>query len=598
MIIKKCFKRRPARKRHASLRQKVLAFVAVMIILPSLLIWAASNLIYIRINENTAQKNIRSALQQTAINLGNQIRNAQTFCEFVAFDPALVSYLKRAQYGWLDQAEIIDCLTYISNMVKNLQSMNSELSFSLYLDKPTLLTGEQVKFFALDQLPEDIKAAFGTGGTKAILPPISQAVFPFYPFYARNRYTICQSVNGLPLNQNPMGLVVANIDASVIEGILDDLDIQYNSTTVFAHDGQQAFLKHAGGDEDLINYVMQHRELLAVDEPIDFKGEKYFLLSEKIATANWSLIALIPQAAVSASSYNTAILSLLFSLLFALLAAVVALLYFNGITGSLGNLSDHLRYVEAGDYGRQIKVEGDQEIRSLQQSFNSMSSTIRDLITERYRNQILLQYSELKALENQIKPHFLYNTLDVIKFKALRAGATEVVDNIDILARFFRQTLGSGKRIIPLEEEILHIDLYMQLQNYRYGDAIVLEKDIPEDLGAIPILRFLLQPLVENAITHGIQMKENHSGTIRISARREGDNLRIRVTDDGAGMPPEVLADILTAKRQGYGVQNVHQRIQVFYGDAYGLQYVYSNATGTCVDILLPVEIGEVSGIS
>lgn len=575
------------RKQHYSLRQKVLAFVAIMIFLPSILIWGVSNLINIRINENTARKNIRSALQQTAINLDNHINNAQTFCEFVAFDPALVSYLKRARYGWLDEAEVLDCLTYITNMIQNLQSMNSQLNISLYLDDPTLLTGEQSTFFSMKQLPADIQNSMGSG-TKMILPPVSQTVFPLY---SRNRYTIVQSVSGLPAKQNPLGLVVADIDAAVMEGILDDLEIKYGAT-IFVHDGKQAFLVREGGNQALIDYTMLHLDPLAADSTIDFSSSKYFQLSEKITTTNWTLVALIPKQAVSSEAYSSAVLSLLFSLVFALLAAVVALLYFSGITRSLGNLSDHLRYVEAGDYGRQIKVEGDQEMRSLQQSFNSMSKTIRDLITERYRNQILLQYSELKALENQIKPHFLYNTMDVIKFKALRAGALEVVTIIEILARFFRQTLGSGKRIITLEEEILHIDLYMQLQNYRYGNAIRLEKDVPEELRTCPILRFLLQPLVENSITHGIQMKDDHSGTISISACRENNNLRIRLIDDGAGMPPEILAGILTNKRQGYGVQNVHQRIQVFYGEAYGLNYVYSNSTGTCVDILIPIEGG------
>jgi two-component system sensor histidine kinase YesM len=298
----------------------------------------------------------------------------------------------------------------------------------------------------------------------------------------------------------------------------------------------------------------------------------------------------VPRQAVLEGSYRTATLTLLLSLLFAALATTVALSYFNRMTRRLGDLGENLRSVENGDYGRQIEVGGERELRALQTSFNSMSRTIRELISERYRTQIQLQYSELKALENQIKPHFLYNTMDVIKFKALRAGAGDVVVLIETLARFFRSTLGSGNRIISLEEEVHHIDLYLQLQNYRFENRISLVQEIPQELRSIPMLRFLLQPLVENAVIHGIQPKSSHCGTIRITARCEQDTLRLQVSDDGVGMSPETLASILVAKGRVYGVQNVHHRIQVFYGKAYGLSYRYSNPDGTCVEVSLPVD--------
>lgn len=571
--------------RNYSLRQKVIVFVLVMILLPSLLIWAFSNIVFIRINEDTARRNMDSALQQTEIILRNNISNAQTYCEFIAFDPTMVSYLRKARYGWLSKAEVIDCLTYMTHMIDNLHNMDNRLNFVLYLDQPVLLTGERIKFFPFSQIPQDVMGVFAGGDIRGILPPVTRPVFPLRE---RNLYTVLQSVNGIPWSQDPLGLVVANIDASVLEQILFDLEIKYNAT-VFVHDGSQAFLKRADSNDQLITFAME--DINRLDEPtLSFAGDDYLVLSETIQETGWTLITLVSRQVVLQSSYQTAALSLVFSLLFAFLAVTVALLYFSRMTRRLGELSDHLKFVESGDYGRQIELSGDREIRSLQSSFNSMSGTIRDLVNERYRTQVLLQYSELKALENQIKPHFLYNIMDVIKFKAMRAGASEVVRQVEILARFFRSTLGTGNRIISLDEEVRHIELYMQLQNFRYDDSITFIKDIPGKLTTIPMLRFLLQPLVENAIIHGIQQKPDHRGTITISAHCTGETLHIRVTDDGVGMPEEIHASILTAKGRVYGVQNVHQRIQVFYGENYGLNYLYSNASGTCVEIVLPVD--------
>ncbi|MDW7657974.1 MAG: histidine kinase [Bacillota bacterium] len=573
------------RHRNYSLRQKVIVFVLVMILLPSLLIWAFSNFVFIRINEDTARRNMVSALQQTEIILRSNISNAQTYCEFIAFDPTLVSYLRKARYGWLSKAEVIDCLTYMTHMIDNLHNMDSRLNFMLYLDQPVLLTGERVKFFPFNQIPQDIMGVFSGGEIRGILPPVTRPVFPLRE---RNLYTVLQSVNGIPWGQDPLGLVVASIDASVLEQILFDLEIKYNAT-VFVHDGSQAFLKRADSNEQLISYAME--DINRLDQPtLSFAGDDYLVISETIHDVGWTLITLVSRQVVLQSSYQTATLSLVFSLFFAFLAVSVALLYFSRMTRRLGELSDHLKFVESGDYGRQIELSGDREIRSLQSSFNSMSGTIRDLINERYRTQVLLQYSELKALENQIKPHFLYNIMDVIKFKALRAGAGEVVRQVEILARFFRSTLGTGNRIISLDEEVRHIELYMQLQNFRYDNSITFIKDIPGKLATIPMLRFILQPLVENAIIHGIQQKPDHKGTVTVSASCTDDTLRIRVTDDGIGMPEEIRSSVLTAKGRGYGVQNVHHRIQVFYGENYGLNYLYSNASGTCVEIVLPVD--------
>lgn len=248
------------------------------------------------------------------------------------------------------------------------------------------------------------------------------------------------------------------------------------------------------------------------------------------------------------------------------------------------------------------------EITELGISFNIMIGQIRELLNAKISEQENLQKAELRALQAQINPHFLYNTLDTIVWMAESNKSDQVIDIVKALASFFRIALSKGKDWIPLRQEVEHVRSYLTIQKMRYRDILDYEIDVEEALLDSTILKLTLQPLVENALYHGIKTKRD-GGKIVVQARRlEDDKVLLRVCDDGVGFTPYKLAQIqevlaedsgeITRGDDGFGLENVHRRIQLYYGKQYGLSLQSHYRGGTQVSVMIPqrCEVNERDG--
>ena len=243
------------------------------------------------------------------------------------------------------------------------------------------------------------------------------------------------------------------------------------------------------------------------------------------------------------------------------------------------------------------------EITELGLSFNIMVGKIKELLDAKIEEQESLKKAELRALQAQINPHFLYNTLDTIIWMAEGRRVDQVVELVRALSRFFRITLSKGKDWITMGEEIEHVESYLAIQKMRYRDILDYQVQVPDDLRDGQMLKLTLQPLVENALYHGIKNKRS-GGTIVVRGRRlEGDLLRIEVEDNGIGMNPEQLAHVHAliageaggaAAENGYGINNVNQRIKLYYGPQYGLTIESEYRQGTRVSLVIPLERASV----
>lgn len=223
-----------------------------------------------------------------------------------------------------------------------------------------------------------------------------------------------------------------------------------------------------------------------------------------------------------------------------------------------------------------------------------MVTRISMLIAEQYQSGKEIKNAELKALQAQINPHFLYNTLDLINWKAIDNDVPEIALIAHSLAKFYKLSLNKGREIVSIEDEIDHIKNYVQIQNMRFDNRINLVINIDPFIRQYRILKIILQPIVENSILHGILENRNkQEGVINISSHLVNNTLVLIVEDNGIGMTMEKAQEILTtdsiADTHGYGVQNVNQRIKLYYGQQYGLSYWSSPGEGTKVEITIPV---------
>lgn len=278
---------------------------------------------------------------------------------------------------------------------------------------------------------------------------------------------------------------------------------------------------------------------------------------------------------------------------------IVAVWFSNNLSNPIRIIIRHMTKVESGDFDTQVQVRTPDEIGMLARGFNKMTDRLKSYIDEVYVAQIKQKQAELTALKSQIRPHYLYNTLEVIRMSAVANDDDEVADMILALSRQLKYVLDYGEETVSLQDEKANIEQYYKLMELRYGEhRLGMDIRIHGDLLGCPIPKLSIQPLVENAIYHGIMLKAG-KGTIRLTADIEKDMLVITVDDDGIGMDKDKLEQLIgklqgtTAAPQesgngGIGIKNVHDRITALYGPEYGVRINSTPNIGTSIRLHLP----------
>lgn len=285
-----------------------------------------------------------------------------------------------------------------------------------------------------------------------------------------------------------------------------------------------------------------------------------------------------------------------------LLTGLIALLISNEIAGTIYLLLERTKGIAKGDFITQIKPSSRDEIGTLALSFNDMCRKIQELIEKLSDEKLKQKTAEFKALQfeydslqSKINPHFLYNTLESINSLAKLKGEEEIAQSIYLLGNYLRETISNKRKFVLFSEELENIRAYIKIQKVSYRDKIHLEFDVDEALADAVVPKLILQPLVENAIVHGIEPKLT-PGFIRVKASCRGKDMAVEITDDGVGIEPERLKDGLLVmdgapdfSHTKVGVMSVHKRIRILYGADYGLYIESAPGKGTCVRLNMPI---------
>lgn len=325
------------------------------------------------------------------------------------------------------------------------------------------------------------------------------------------------------------------------------------------------------------------------------EGQKeYYITRQNVDGASWQMILIIPENEYE-DQYRFLWLSAAL-MLGSMIAVIVLMSYLLSgyYVGRLKKLNVEMTGLESGNLNANLPITTEEdEVEEIYHNFNGMVQEVQRLMQEHYQLGKEVKMAEVRALQAQINPHFLYNTLDLINWISMDYGAEEIGTLTWNLARFYRLSLNHGKSLISIGEEVEHVEVYVNIENYHFDNAISLEVDVPEELKSYACLNIILQPFVENAIVHGIAEKPDiESCEIRICARREEQDIVFSVQDDGPGvdvkeMQKETQQDIRTAQH-GYGVRNINFRLKLCFGEKYGVTYLESEK-GTHVEIKIPV---------
>ena len=285
------------------------------------------------------------------------------------------------------------------------------------------------------------------------------------------------------------------------------------------------------------------------------------------------------------------------SILIAVLIAVVAVsavMIVSGILQPIRQLNSVTEKIAQGDFNARAQVNSDDEVAELAVSFNKMAGNMQSLIDKVKEDERKMRKADLRLLQEQIQPHFLYNTLDTIVWLIESNEPDEAVTMVVTLSDFFREILSKGKEFISIKEEEKHISSYLQIQEMRYRDILEYDIQLDQVIYKYQILKLTLQPVVENALYHGIKYKRA-KGCIHIHGEKEGDIIRLTVRDDGVGMDEQELEQLrreiqrpCQETEKGFGLANVNERIHMYFGYEYGMKIESEKGKGTTVEIVIP----------
>ncbi|WP_245855887.1 cache domain-containing sensor histidine kinase [Paenibacillus rigui] len=337
---------------------------------------------------------------------------------------------------------------------------------------------------------------------------------------------------------------------------------------------------------------------------VPIASEEYLHIRQDAAENGWTIIGEVYKEEMFQRITQIMGMLLIVTVICAVSLMLVALWFSNRFSGPIRSITKQMSKVESGNFNSYVAVQSADEIGLLARGFNKMVERLQNYIDEVYVAQIKQKQAELNALKSQIRPHYLYNTLEVIRMSAVANDDHEVGEMILSLSHQLKYVLDSGVETVKLLEEKANIDQYFRLMEFRYGEhRLALDFRFDAEVLQYKVPKLSIQPIVENAIYHGI-MPKSGKGTIRITAEKLADDkLCITIDDDGVGMSEEALERVrhkltgspVSESSGGIGIKNVHERIAALYGAPYGIEMNSSLHIGTSVRMMIPI-VKEVSG--
>ncbi len=421
------------------------------------------------------------------------------------------------------------------------------------------------------------------------------------PYECKNygELAIIRKVNQAADLSTPAAYVVVYFSKSNIDFILGK-DLSISDSSTYLVNERNAIVSTSNSSlsgKYIINYETIQKKFTNVDKftIMNLGGEKVYAGCKKIPNTDWYMISVIPTNNALFRTRNLVYQLVGTYMIFLGIAFCIALFLSNSIVKRIKTVINQMNLIRKINPKRLSIYPGKDEIGNLIDTYNYMTDEMNNLLAKQAKASNDLRISEFKALQAQINPHFLYNTLDMINWLSKKGKSTEVSSAVQALSKFYKLTLNKGNITVSVKEELEHVSLYVQLQNMRFQDKIHFLIDVPDELLEYEIPKLVFQPIVENSIQHGIFAKESKEGTIVIMGWLKDDVIVFVISDDGVGIPNDKLKSILTSSGESatgsnIGISNTHKRLQLFYDTDFGLTYRSTPYVETEVEIRIPAK--------
>ncbi|MDE6976073.1 MAG: sensor histidine kinase [Lachnospiraceae bacterium] len=409
--------------------------------------------------------------------------------------------------------------------------------------------------------------------------------------------TISRAVEITEGTSTAQGVLLIDMTYAGLQYMLDNIPL-----------GDQGYLYLVGGEGELIYHPkMQLIDAGLAEENVSaactyqdgnyeetWKGKNRNIIVKTVGYTGWKIIGVVPEQGFTLNEVKTRLFMVFVVAFFLFLLAVINAYISSKITAPIQELEKSVNALEAGELDAEVYLGGSYEIQHLGRSIGVMAKRIQALMKDIVSEHESKRKSEFDTLQSQINPHFLYNTLDIIVWMIENEQKQEAVKVVTALARFFRISLSKGRSIIPVRDELEHVRSYLTIQQKRFKNKFTYRIEAQDEVLSLACLKLTLQPLVENAIYHGMEFMDG-DGEILVKAERDGERLCITIADNGLGMTAEQVQGLLTGKTRsasgkgsGIGVKNVNERIRLYFGEDFGLDIRSEPDEGTEILIRLP----------
>ena len=574
----------------ASIQNVISLSFTIVAISGMLIVLSAFYLRFTIATEDMVSKNNEAILEQVNLNLDSYLKRVMKISDTIYYRA-----IKKNDLA-IDNIDKEMDLIYEANR-------DYLISISLFSDYGEILASYPVKQLKnnLDPRENDwFKVAVNKRENLHFSTPHVQNLF-YDPNY---KYTWVVSLSrAVEVTENSKingGVLLVDMNFSGIEQICDNVDMGQNGY-IYLIDNNGEIIYHPRQQLIYSNLIEENNYKVASYEDGDyiekFQKSKRLINIKTVGYTGWKIVAVSPISDITAN-YNEIKIFTIFIMLFGILSLVSVNIYVSSrIANPIKELEKSLREFEDGVVNLNITESGSYEIQHLARSIKAMVNKMNILMDNVMKEQESKRKSELNALQAQINPHFLYNTLDSIVWMIENENYEGAITMVTALARFFRISLSKGKNIITVKDELEHAKNYLTIQNIRYKNRFTYQIEAEEEVLDLSSIKLIVQPLIENAIYHGMEYMDG-DGDITIKAYIKDKDLYIDIIDNGLGMPEEVADSLLiiennknnNKKGSGIGLKNVHERIKLYFGEDYGLEIYSEPDEGTIIRIHLPKE--------
>ncbi|GFI61283.1 sensor histidine kinase BtsS [Clostridiales bacterium] len=390
------------------------------------------------------------------------------------------------------------------------------------------------------------------------------------------------------------GILLIQLKQSSFKDIFSDLLLGEGSY-LYLTDSDGNLLYHPRQELVESGIIKEQNPTEAIEANISMriKGsakEEYFVST--VGYVGWKIVGVMSSSAISLNSFQSSMMILFLLMFFLSVMVFINSFVSSRVSAPIKKLEEAVNQIEAGDLETKIQPSGFYEVWHLGTAINQMQENLKRLMADIVEEHEAKRRRELIALQNQINPHFLYNTLDIIVWMIENEKREEAVEAVTALARFFRISLSNGKNIITVGDEIKHVRSYLMIQEMRFKNRFTYYFDVDEKVKICGTIKLILQPIVENSIYHAMEFMAG-DGEIHITVRQSGGDIIFLIEDNGCGMPSEMVRKIMTGEsvscgKGGVGLQNVQERLQLVFGKEYGLSLSSEQDEGTKVWIKIP----------